>query len=356
MMRVLLFGAGGPAGVNVARSLSRERSISVIGLETNPLHLDWARRYCDHVELVNRDNLLKTVMRMTDEETLLHAQPEEMILWIHDHIAVRGKRFLPTRQTVLLTQDKWEAALAWRRANMRLDHVELVQDVQGVQDAVARIGLPMWIRARYGAGARGSTIVESVEQGEHWVGYWLARNPQLDFIAERYLPGRDLAWESIWKGGKLVASYLRERLEYIYPHLAPSGKTGTPAVARVVHDEFGNVQGHAAVLALDPSPHGIYSVDMVCDEKAIPRPTEINAGRFFTTSYLSAMAGLSFPALYVKLAFGHRPPRGLKPFDSIPEGTYARHIDCEAVWTPAEPRIGGEAARGLDERRLAYAS
>lgn len=351
-MKVILFGAGGPAGVNFARACAGE-GISIIGCDENAEHLAWAKPWCDHVELLHPDTLLKQVMRLTDEETLLHSQPEEMILWIHEHIALRGKRFLPSRSLVLGTQDKFEAALGWRRKGLRSDWVELVEDARGVELASQRIGLPMWIRARRGAGARGAALVTSIEQGQHWVNYWLSRDPLMDFIAESYLPGRDLAWESIWKHGQLVASYLRQRIEYIYPRLAPSGKTGTPVVARVIHDQGGNEMARESVLALDPEPHGIYSVDLVEDADGVARPTEINAGRFFTTSYLSAMAGVSFPALYVRLAFGHTPPKGLPAFDTLPEGTYARHIDCEAVWTPAESRLRRERPAWLDERRLA---
>jgi len=352
-MKVILFGAGGPAGVNFARACARDPEIHVIGLDENPEHLVWAEPWCDHVELLHPDTLLKQVERLTDEDTLLHSQPEEMLLWIHEHIALRGRRFLPSRSVILKTQDKFEAALEWRRQGMRDDRVELVQDVSGVYEAAERIGLPMWIRARHGAGARGAALVRSIPEGENWVGYWLLRDPKMDFIAEAYLPGRDLAWESIWKHGTLIASYLRERTEYIYPRLAPSGKTGTPVVAKVIHDDIGNTQAMAAVLAIDPEPHGIYSVDMVEDADGIARPTEINAGRFFTTSYLSAMAGVSFPALYVRLAFNHRVPKNLPAFDTLPEGTYARHIDCEAVWTPSEPGLGREHPVRLDERRLA---
>lgn len=33
-MKVILFGAGGPAGVNFARACARDREISIIGLDS----------------------------------------------------------------------------------------------------------------------------------------------------------------------------------------------------------------------------------------------------------------------------------------------------------------------------------
>ena len=108
-------------------------------------------------------------------------------------------------------------------------------------------------------------------------------------MTEAHLPGRDLAWSSIWYEGELVCSFTRERLEYIYPGLTPEGITGTPTIAEIVHSDEVNAMAEAAVYAVDDKPHGIFSVDLREDEHEIPRPTEINAGRGFTTFGLWAM-------------------------------------------------------------------
>lgn len=261
----------------------------------------------------------------------IHSQAEQGVQWIADNKdQLECATLLPDRSVVALTQDKWEACLQFRRKHLRGDKVHLVQDLDGVRDAYLDLRTPFWMRARYGAGARGSALCENLDQAEHWYSYWRARDPRIDFIAEAYLPGRDLAWTSLWHDGELVASFGRERLEYIYPRLAPSGRTGTPTIARTVHEDKLNRQATATVFAIDARPNGFYSVDLREDADGIPRPTEVNAGRCFTTSYLGTAAGLNFMDLWCRtILWGDARYRDVFPHDSIPAGlTWMRHIDC----------------------------
>jgi carbamoyl-phosphate synthase large subunit len=152
-----------------------------------------------------------------------------------------------------------------------------------------------------------------------------------EFVAEEFLPGRDYAWTSIWYEGRLVCSTARERLQYMYPHLAPSGRTGTPVLAKTVHSEAVNVMATEAVLSVSTAPHGVYCVDLRCDAAGTPRPTEINCGRFFTTSYHTAAMGVNFPDIYVRLAMGEPPPR-VPQYNTLPDGlSWMRHIDCPGI-------------------------
>jgi hypothetical protein len=55
--------------------------------------------------------------------------------------------------------------------------------------------------------------------------------------------------------------------------------------------------------------------------------TEINAGRFFTTSNFFAAAGANMPYEYVRLAYGENVD-GLPRYDAVEEGLYwVRMID-----------------------------
>ena len=86
-----------------------------------------------------------------------------------------------------------------------------------------------------------------------------------------------------------------------------------------------------AVRSIDDEPHGLYCVDLREDSDGVPRPTEINAGRLFTTAHFYTAAGVNIPDLCVRLATGtvieDRPP----PYDPLPAGLFwIRHIDCPA--------------------------
>ena len=52
-------------------------------------------------------------------------------------------------------------------------------------------------------------------------------------MIQEYLPGQNIAWDSFWYDGKLIASYTRERIEYPFKHISPSGITGTPTVSKI---------------------------------------------------------------------------------------------------------------------------
>lgn len=220
----------------------------------------------------------------------------------------------------------------------------LVQDEDDLRRAAASFGLPFWLRATSGAGARGSCKVVNLDQGRAWLDYWYLSGAEWDFMAQAYLPGLEYAFQSLWYEGRLVTSAARERLEFVFPQHAPSGVTSSPVVARSVHDPDVNRAASAAVLALDQRPHGVHGVDLKCDADGRPCPTEINAGRFFTTSLFLAEAGCNMPYHYVRLGLGRplpEPPR----YDAIPADLYwIRHIDCGQVLV----REGEWRARGLE--------
>jgi carbamoyl-phosphate synthase large subunit len=159
-----------------------------------------------------------------------------------------------------------------------------------------------------------------------------------EFIGQEHLPGRNIGFHSLWKNGELVTSMARERIEYIYPYLAPSGIMGTPAVQRTVHDKTVNKIGTEAVLAIDSEFNGIACVDLKENGKGVACVTEINPGRMFTTSFFFSYASkvlrgdscANIPYLYVKLAFKESVP-DLQKYDVLPEDVYwIRHMDAPA--------------------------
>lgn len=323
-MRVLVLGAGGPAGVNFCRA-ARDGGHHVIGVDINPHHLLWAAEVCDEAHLC--DSAQAAVAAHADEDTLVHAQPEPAVQWLADHDISPAIKFVPSMQTVALCRDKFECGLVWRRAGLREDRVELVDSLTTAD----HLTYPAWIRARHGAGAQGAILATKPEEAWTWISFWAHKQPSWEFLAEEHLPGRDYCWSSLWVNGDLVSAFARERVEWMYPHLAPSGRTGTPTVSVTVHDQDVNEMATAAVRAVSAATgtpaHGIFCVDLREDWEGVPRPTEINAGRWATTSPIHA------PQLVddqIHLAFGEQvPPRGQ---DCVPaRRVLLRHIDCPTL-------------------------
>ncbi len=268
-----------------------------------------------------------------------HAQPDiEVEVVSANREKLDAPVFLPSKKTVETCQDKFESSKLWRKKNVPVAKLMEIADENDIDKAFQELGAPLWIRASHGAGGVGSTPADNKETALSWITYWKSRKKAWKFIAQEHLPGRNLAFHSLWKDGELVVSMARERIEYIYPHLAPSGITGTPAVQRTVHDKRVNKIGSQAVLAIDPKFNGIACVDLKENEKGTPCVTEINAGRMFTTSYFFSFASkiirrdyyANIPYLYVKLAFKEKIP-DVPKYDALPENVYwIRHIDAPA--------------------------
>jgi carbamoyl-phosphate synthase large subunit len=180
----------------------------------------------------------------------------------------------------------------------------------------------VWLRARRGAGGRASLPVTGAEQAVMWARYWVANGLSMnDFMVSEFLPGREYAFQSIWQDGRLVTSQARERLEYLFGFLTPSGQTSSPALARTVHREDVNEAAANAVRAVDNGATGIFCVDLKENAQGVPCVTEINAGRFFTTSIFFSQAGCNMPYYYTRMAYGEELP-ALPEFDALPEGLY----------------------------------
>ncbi|MEX2689282.1 MAG: ATP-grasp domain-containing protein [Candidatus Njordarchaeum guaymaensis] len=343
-MRILVTGAGGPAGWNAVKSLKvAPEKIFVAVTDINKMHLEYLEEADKHYivprctepgyidilnEIIERDNI-----------TLVHAQPDiEVRVISENRERLNAMTFLPSKEAIRILQDKYKSAQTWKNKGIAVpDTIELHDKSleKDLEKAFDKFGSPIWIRAKHGAGGRGSTPAYNLETAIHWIKYWRSRGINWEFIAQEYLPGRNIAFMSVWKDGELIVSQARERLEYIYPYLAPSGITGTPTIARTIHDDNVNRIATEAILAVDPKPNGVYSVDMRENREGIPCLTEINAGRFFTTSFFFTYAGLKYgiwyanmPYLLVKLAHGKVDTSKIPKYNILPEGLYwIRHLD-----------------------------
>lgn len=343
MKRVLVTGAGGPAGINFVKSLQLipEKTL-VSGTEASEYYLHLiptSKRYL--VPKAKEPSYIERLNEIIHKERIdfLHPQPDvEVEVVSENREKIKTKTFLPSKKTVKVCQDKLESAKIWKQKNVPAAKTFLLQKKGDIERAMQKLGSSIWIRARHGAGGKGSTPIKNRETAFSWIEYWKSRNVNWEFIAQEHLPGRNIGFHSLWKEGKLVVSMARERLQYIYPHLSPSGIMGTPAVQRTVHDDKINRIGVEAVLAIDSNFNGIACVDMKENAEGVPCVTEINPGRMFTTSFFFSYASkiirndyfANIPYLYTKLAFREKLP-DIPQYNVLPEEVYwIRHMDAPA--------------------------
>jgi carbamoyl-phosphate synthase large subunit len=336
MKRIVVTGCGGPAGVNFVRSLRiAKEKFFIVGTDINKYHLQLPD--VDERVLVPRCtdpdyvDALNEIIRKFGIE-FVHPQPDVEVKVISENREkINALTFLPDKKTIRICQDKLESAKIWLKRGIECPKSMLIENEDDLVKASEELGFPFWLRATRGAGGRGSTPVNNVEQGLAWIKYWRKRGVNWEFVAQEYLPGKNIAFQSIWKDGEIITSQARERIEYIYPQLAPSGITGTPSVAVTIHRDDVNKIATECVLAIDPNATGIFCVDLKENKNGVPCPTEINAGRFFTTSFFFSHAGINMPYYYVKLAYKEKIPE-LPKYNALPAGLYwIRHMDSGPI-------------------------
>lgn len=338
MKRILVTGTGGAASSNFvdALRLVHEDELCIVGTDARMFHLPLSRT--DRNYLVPRASdagYLEALNRVIARERIdfVHAQPDAEVEILSDRRGeVAARTFLPLPETIRLCADKLALQERLHRAGVPIPEAYSVRSEADLRDALAALlerHDQAWLRATRGAGSRASLPVRQFEHARAWIDYWRVMHGVgwRDFMVSEFLPGREFAFQSLWHGGRLVVSQARERLEYVFGHLTPSGQTSSPSVARTVRRADVNHAGTQAVLASDPAPSGVFCVDMKEDADGRPRVTEINCGRFFTTSNFFAHAGINMPWLYVRLGMGEA-VAPLPPYDPLPEGLYwVRMID-----------------------------
>lgn len=344
MSTILLTGAGGSASSNVAAALTAAgRGHRLIGADTSAEHLHLApmeERWL--LPRADDPSYVETLIALLEETSadVLHAQPDPEVLVIGAHRELLpAATYLPGQEVLELAADKLACASRLAAAGVGVPEAHVLDDAEAAATVAGMLQRHprLWIRARRGAGARASLPVSSVDQALAWISWWVAEKGMQpsDFMASELLPGREFAWQSLWADGELVAAQARERVEYLYGHLAPSGQSSTPAVARTVRVPAIDELGEAAVRAIDPRPRGLYCIDIKEAADGSPRVTEINAGRFFTTANFFPAAGLNMPDMLIRLALGeHIEPVGASP---LPADLYwIRMVDMGFQLVPGD--------------------
>jgi biotin carboxylase len=350
LTRVLVTGAGGLAGVNFVRALrASSRGYYVVGTDYNKYHIlypDVDARY--PTPRHDDRSFVPRVAEIARKERVdfLHPQPSSEAYVISSRREdVPCRVFLPPASVMRLGQDKLRSQRRLEARGVPVAKTATVKGKADVRAAFKKLGGPLWVRARHGAGGRLSLLCKDAAEAALWIELWVRRGSAGygEFILQEYLPGRNIAWDSIWKDGELVTSYSRERLEYPFKHVSPSGITGTPSVSRIIRDPRLNDVGQRAVRAIDPEPNGAYSIDVKESAGGAPCVTEVDSGKFHSTMPLwgyIAVKHLGLPEyanladLYVRLGIGEE-VRELPPkTDLLPEGYYLlRDMDVGAyLW------------------------
>lgn len=318
-MKILLTGIGGSASSNFLDSL-RVSSLTptIVGVDSSPEMITLSN-IKDKFLLPRADDqeFISDVSKLIDrfEIDVIHMQPDAEVRVISaNRNLIKTGFFLPEHAAIALASDKEKFAV-----EMRVSNVPVPISGDGVEKSAFKetcnklfsIIPKLWVRARTGAGSRASLPVSTTEQAVNWVEWWIEEKnlSWQDFQVSEFLPGDEYALQTIWQDGVLIAAEARVRVKYLYGFLSPSGQSSTPSVARTTSKPEVYEIGIKAIRALSSNPNGVFCVDMKTDFDGAIKVTEINAGRFFTTSNFFAHAGVNMPEMSVRAATGEK----LKP-------------------------------------------
>lgn len=337
MKRILVTGAGGPAAHNFVESLRMApEKFHIVGADVNPFHLELApvdKSY--RIPPVNDKNYLREVNGIIEKEkiNITHPQPDVEVYFLSkNRDKVKSLMFLPSQEAIENSQNKSALIKILRLNKVPTAQSYLLESPNDLDKAfmiLKKTNDKLWLRAIRGAGSKASFPFREIGHAKFWIDYWQKMKGvgYGDFMLSEFLPGKDFAFQSLWKGGKLVTSQARERVEYIFGNLTLSGQTSSPSIARTVSRDDINQIATKAIKSLDQSATGIFCVDLKENQDGVPCVTEINAGRFFTTSNFFTQAGCNMPYFYTQLALGEKPPK-LKPYNPLPANLYwVRQVD-----------------------------
>lgn len=334
MKRILVTGAGGSPSYNYIQSLRdnpNKEKFYIVGIDINKYFLeliDVDARYL--VPKTDDSNYLSIINSIVEKEKIdfLHCQPEQEVLFFSkNRDKLKTKTFFPTLSTVEICQNKMALMNSLNEYNIPIPETYRINSEDDLKIAFSKLlknDKKVWLRAIKGAGSKAALPVSRIEHARMWIDYWRVMKgiSYGDFMVSEFLPGNEYAFQSVWSNGNLIMSQARQRVEYLFGNLFISGQSSSPSVAVTVQNNEVNQLASSSIKAIDKNASGIFCVDLKTDKRGRVAITEINAGRFFTTSYFFSKAGCNMPYYYTKLGMGDISSVPLKPYNNLPSGLF----------------------------------
>lgn len=351
LTNVLVTGTGGIGGINFVRALrlaekQNSTKFFLVCTDHNPHYLQFPQADIRFVSPRHDDpDFVPTLLKIIKKYAIrfLHPHPSSEARVVSENSSSfkneKVGTYLPKPKSIM--PDKLEMHSALSKQKVPVPRTMSLNSLNDIDAAFSEIGHPLWIRAKHGAGGRLGLRVDTLEQARHWVTLNTLQNRAAigDFILQEYLPGRDLAFDSLWFKGKLITSYARERLEYVLKSVSLSGITGTPTIAKTIRNQELNRVGVAAIKALDSEPHGFFSVDAKEDAAGKPVITEVD-GKWHTTAPLWGYAfakafdkpELNIAYAYLTLGLNGSLSADMPTYDLFPSNHYlVRQLDAGVI-------------------------
>lgn len=312
-MKILMTGVGGPTPRSFAIALKKYsfyKRFEIIATDINPLSIGLYQsdlfcksylipratdsNYWDVIEKIVMENQIEIAVILPELEVMEWSERKEIG-------KLPCKALLPDNSIATLLVDKAKMT----KVLMDLDIVPpsfafscTEKDLDQIFNA---LGNNFWVRSTSGTSGLGSLKVDSPDALKNWIQI----NPGVqEFLASKYLPGRNLACKLLYYNGKLLRSACGERVNYIMSKVAPSGITGNTSFGRLLNEpELVSTAVQAMDRMFEASgavKHGFFTVDFKEDEHGKPYITEVNVRHVAFTQCFAA-GGANFAEDTIRL-------------------------------------------------------
>lgn len=283
MKRVMLTSASSTAARGVILGLqAAPEPVYMIGVDSSRYHILQAQGEVNELHLIPRADDESYIDVLSE----IACESEADFIWpLHDAEIERlaaatglpARTWVPPLDVCKRARDKMATYTALAAAGVPAPSSLLVETPDDLKRAFDQFGPDVWLRSRQGAGSRGAYCAPSYDLGLAWLEI---HDGWGRFMAAEVMPGPlELSWESIWKGGELIAGQVETRLVRGNIGISLPGVSNRGVLLRDGPPEAAAV-AELAVKAVMPVPDGIFRVDMISDASGSPRVTEVDAGRF----------------------------------------------------------------------------
>jgi hypothetical protein len=312
-MRILITGVGGPTPRSFAISLKKYsfyKRFEIIGTDINPLSMGlyqpdlFSKSYViPRCTDANYWDVIEQIIKENDIEMAVILPELEVMEWSKrkDADNLPCKVLLPNHSLASLLVDKAKMTDILLDMDVVPPSVAFSRTEGNLEKVFDHLGNDFWVRSTLGTSGLGSLKVDSLTALKNWIQI----NPGVkEFIASKYLSGRNLACKLLYYEGKLIRSACGERVNYIMSKVAPSGITGNTSFGRLLNEP--NLVD-VALNAMErlfafsgAAKHGFFTVDFKEDEHGTPYITEINVRHVAFTQCFAA-GGANFAEDTIRL-------------------------------------------------------
>ena len=338
---VLLLGADGNAGRNYTKCLKMvlHNNVLIIGTGYNKYQLvDCGVDRYINISNFEHDQTIYDILQY-EQPDFIHAQPEEEVEYLCNN-SVTAEVFGKNELERKFYQNK---ALVQQTLGFHSHSLDTLISIKTTQDNFnwvldhSHTGVGFWVRANNGSGSKYAMPVKGLHQAFQWFEFLKLQgkvNDESEMILSEYLPGKEYAVQLFYIDGELYHAQARERVEHFFAKQMVSGQSSTPSVARttdrpeVYFAAIDAINKCSDYLGVDPN--GIYGVDMRYNVENEPVVTEVNYGRYFTTSDFFAEYGMNTPvAELLYIVDGILPEKKIASIE--PDIYWVRGLDMEPV-------------------------